>query len=338
MVIVPASAAVPKGLTFTVSQITWTTRGGGLMTTISEETQIQSGMTIASAPTTRTLAPSTRPQLPHYKGKKIDGSDLLRALDRADLKLLEASRLVDGISRQPDQAAPTDFFNSYRPTRVITHERLGTSLTITSSPSGRSVKLEANPEQDYPYGLNNSAVLYSRHIQSLFDEAGWLPKWSGRPARHYVNMVTIRELRDGQASSTNSSTGSVPTEVINSEDEDYDLDLPPYPPGFSRFPVFPPRRGDLVFNVCADEPVVDGETDEQRQLREQRNADRARRRADEECQLPPHNLTDAFDMVGDQPGSKSAQGSSIQHPSQRRPGPHQQARHRESSSRKPASY
>jgi len=113
-------------------------------------------------------------------------------------------------------------------------------------------------------------------------------------------MVTIRELPNDQPSSTNSSTGSVPTEVINSEDEDYDLDLPPYPPGFSRFPVFPPRRGDLVFNVTNDEPVVDGETDEQSQLREQRNADRARRRADEERQLPPHNLSDAFDMVGDQ--------------------------------------
>ena len=77
-------------------------------------------------------------------------------------------------------------------------------------------------------------------------------------------MVTIRELRDGEASDTNSSTGSVPTEVINSEDEDYDLDLPPYPLGSSRFPVFPPRRGDLVLNVSGDEPVVDGETDEQR--------------------------------------------------------------------------
>ena len=72
--------------------------------------------------------------------------------------------------------------------------------------------------------------------------------------------------------------------VINSEDEDYDMDLPPYPLGFSRFPVFPPRRGDLIFNVSADEPAVDGETDEQRQLRKQRNADRARRRADEERQ------------------------------------------------------
>ena len=103
--------------------------------------------------------------------------------------------------------------------------------------------------------------------QSVFSKAGWPPKRNGR---HYVNMVAIRELRDGRASSTNSSTGSVPTEVINTEDEDYDLDLPSHPPGFPRFPVFPPRRGDIVFNVSADEPVVDGETDEQRQLREQR--------------------------------------------------------------------
>jgi len=81
-------------------------------------------------------------------------------------------------------------------------------------------------------------------------------------------MVTIRELPNDQASSTNSNTGSVPAEVINSVDEDYDLDLPPYPSGFSRFPVFLPRWGDLVFNVSNDEPVVDGEIDEQRQLHE----------------------------------------------------------------------
>jgi len=77
MVIIPASAAMPEGLTFTVGQITWTTHGGSLTTTVSEGTQIQSGMTVASAPTTQMLAPSTRPPLPHYKGKKIDGSDLL---------------------------------------------------------------------------------------------------------------------------------------------------------------------------------------------------------------------------------------------------------------------
>ena len=74
MVIVPASAVVPEGLTFTVGQITWTTHDGDLTTTTSEETQIRSGMTAASAPTTLTL--STRPPLPRYKGKKVDGSDL----------------------------------------------------------------------------------------------------------------------------------------------------------------------------------------------------------------------------------------------------------------------
>ena len=195
MVIVPASAAVPEGLTFTVGQITWTTHGGDLTTTASEETQIRSGTTTALAPTT--LTSSNRPSLPRYKGKKVDGSDIFRALDRADLKLLEASRLVDGISCQSGQAAPTDFFNSCRPTRVVTHERLGTSLTITSTPSGRSVGLKADLDQDSLYRLDNSAVHYSWHIQSLFNGADWLPKQNGRPARHYINMVTIQELRDG---------------------------------------------------------------------------------------------------------------------------------------------
>jgi len=184
--------------------------------------------------------------------------------------------MVDGISHRSDQVVPTDSFDSYRPTHVVTHEQLGTSLTITSTSTGRSVELKANPDQISPYGLNNSANHYSRHIQSLFDRAGWSPRQSSRAARHYVNMVSIQVLPNDQASSTNSSTWSVPTEVINSEDEDYDLVLPPHPPGFSRFPIFPPRRGDLIFNVSNDEPVVDGETDEQKQLHEQRN-----------CNVPP---------------------------------------------------
>ena len=48
-------------------------------------------------------------------------------------------------------------------------------------------------------------------------------------------MVSIQILPDDKATSTNSSTGSVPTEVLHPEDEDYDLDLPPYP---RVFPVF----------------------------------------------------------------------------------------------------
>ena len=128
---------------------------------------------------------------PSLQGKKVDDSDFFRALDHADLRLLEASQLVDGISRQSDQAASTDSFDSCRPTRVITHELLGTSLTITSTPTGRSVKPKTAPDQIPPFGLNNSADHYSRHTQSLFNRAGWSPRQSSRVARHYVNMVSI---------------------------------------------------------------------------------------------------------------------------------------------------
>jgi len=173
MVIVPASAAVAEGLTFTVGQITWTTRGGGSATTTLEETQIRSEA--AEAPTPITPTPSTRPPLPSYKAKWVNNSDLLQALDRADLRLLEASNLVDSISRKPDQAASINFFDSCRPTRATTHEWLETSLTITSNPMGRSIKLKTAQDQDYPYGLNNLADHYSRHTQSLFSRAGLSP-------------------------------------------------------------------------------------------------------------------------------------------------------------------
>ena len=274
MVIVPASAAVAEGLTFTVGQFTWTTLGGGLTTTTSGETQIQSGT--AEASTSITPTQRTRPPLPRYRAKRVDNSDLLQALDRADHKLLEASNLVDSISRRPDQAAVTNFFDSRRSTRVSTHKRSKTSLTIMSTPAGRIVKLKtASPDQNCPYGLSNVADQFSQHTQSLFGKAGLLPSQNRRAARHFLNMVSIHTLPEEKSSSTNSSTGSVPTEVLHPEDEDYDLDLPPCPLEFPRFPVFPLRRGDLVLNVSNDEPAVEGETDEQRQQREQRNADRA---------------------------------------------------------------
>ena len=60
MVIIPASATVARGLTFTVGQITWMTHDGGLTTTTLEETQIQSGaaeVVILITPTTVTTTP-----------------------------------------------------------------------------------------------------------------------------------------------------------------------------------------------------------------------------------------------------------------------------------------
>ena len=205
----------------------------------------------------------------------------IRAL--ADQFLIAFQISIDSISRRSDQVAATNFSDSRRPTRVSTHERLETSLTITSTTTGQTVKLKTSPpDQCCLYGVSNAADQFSRHTQYLFKMTGLPSSQNRQTSCHFVNMVSIRTLLEDKSSSTSSSTGSVPTKVLHHEDEDYDLDLPPYPPGFSHFPVFPPRRGDLVFNVSNDEPVVNGETDEQRQQREQCNADRTQRRADEE--------------------------------------------------------
>jgi hypothetical protein len=42
-------------------------------------------------------------------------------------------------------------------------------------------------------------------------------------------MVSVQTLLEDNTATTNSSTVSVPTEVLHTKDEDYDLDFPPYP-------------------------------------------------------------------------------------------------------------
>jgi hypothetical protein len=124
-------------------------------------------------------------------------------------------------------------------------------------------------------------------------------------------MVRVREHHEGSihtlpedGDSSTGSTRSVHTEVEHLDDE-YDLDPLPYPPGFPLIPRFPPRRGNMVLNVSNDEPTVVGETDEQWQLREQCNADRAERhrleaKEEERWRGPrPRDLANAFDRVGE---------------------------------------
>jgi hypothetical protein len=95
------------------------------------------------------------------------------------------------------------------------------------------------------------------------------------PLGNAVNMVDIREHNEGsihtlleEGDSNTGSTCSVHTEAEHLDHDEYDLDPLPHPPSFSLIPRFPPRRGDMVLNISNDEPLVAGETDEQRQLRE----------------------------------------------------------------------
>jgi hypothetical protein len=86
------------------------------------------------------------------------------------------------------------------------------------------------------------------------------------PPGNAANMVGIREYHEGLVHTLpedgDSSTGS--TRSVHTDDDEYDLDPLPYPPGFSPIPRFPPRHGDMLLNVSNDEPTVAGETDEQR--------------------------------------------------------------------------
>jgi hypothetical protein len=113
MVIIPDSVAMVDGLSFTVGQITWTTSVNSFTTTTTEEAQIRSASTtsssamaptmLAMAPTTPATAPTTptiRRPLPRYKGRVIDNTDLIEAIDQVGHKLSQTLTLVDSIQNQ----------------------------------------------------------------------------------------------------------------------------------------------------------------------------------------------------------------------------------------------
>jgi hypothetical protein len=97
---------VADGLSFTVSQITWITGINSFTTTTTEEAQIRSASTtsslamaltiLATAPTT----PTTHRPLPRYKGRVIDNTDLIEAIDQVGHKLSQTLTLVDLIQNQ----------------------------------------------------------------------------------------------------------------------------------------------------------------------------------------------------------------------------------------------
>jgi hypothetical protein len=106
MVIIPDSMTMADGLSFTVGQITWTTGVNSFTATTTEEARIQFASTTSSsamAPTTLAIAPTTpttRRPLPRYKGRVIDNTDLIEAIDQVGYKLSQTLTLVDSIQNQ----------------------------------------------------------------------------------------------------------------------------------------------------------------------------------------------------------------------------------------------
>jgi hypothetical protein len=138
MVIIPDSAAVADGLSFTVGQITWTTGVNNFTTAATEEVLIRSAST---TPATAPATPITHRPLPCYKGRTIDNTDLIEAIDQVDLKLSETLTLVDSIQNQSTEQVQLHHNRSTRPVRTRHPTRFDTDLVVTATPQGRMVCL-----------------------------------------------------------------------------------------------------------------------------------------------------------------------------------------------------
>jgi hypothetical protein len=84
---------------------------------------------------------------------------------------------------------------------------------------------------------------------------------------HTTQIDSHLSSRSSTASDENTQT--MVLHHVSSDDEEM-----LHPLGFPQIPAFPPRCGAMINVVCQDEdPPIAGETDQQRQERQQRNAD-----------------------------------------------------------------
>jgi hypothetical protein len=135
----------------------------------------------------------------------------------------------------------------------------------------------------YQYGLVNAASEYTAHISHMFVDLAErdhvldlclidLPE----PDHHAptVNMVEIRQIREDSLSIILEES----TRSTESHGTNYTRTL--IDPYRQEFLAFPPNFEGIVFTVSNDEPPHDGETDQERVAREERNADHRARRVD----------------------------------------------------------
>jgi hypothetical protein len=84
--------------------------------------------------------PTTRQQLPSYKGRVIDNTDLIEAIDQVGHKLSQTLTLVDSIQNQSTEQALLHHNRSTRLVRARHPTRLDIDLVVTATPKGRMVR------------------------------------------------------------------------------------------------------------------------------------------------------------------------------------------------------
>jgi hypothetical protein len=145
--------------------------------------------TLATALTTLATAPATpithRP-LPCYKGRTIDNTDLIEAIDQVSLKLCETLTLVDSIQNQSTEQVQLHHNRSTRPVQTRRPTRFDTDLVVTATPQGCTVRLPPVPTLGFrpsKYQVlteDRQALLYSlktllpsTHVVHLI--CSWIP-------------------------------------------------------------------------------------------------------------------------------------------------------------------
>jgi hypothetical protein len=194
--------------------------------------------TLATALTTPATAPATpitRRPLPCYKGRTINNTDLIEAIDQVGLKISETLTLEDSIQNQSTKQVQLHHNRSTRPVRTCRPTRFDTDLVVTATPQGCTVCLRPVPtpslrlseyqvftedRQALPYGLKNASSEYAYRTPRLFvgpmerDHISDLyfldiPR---PPPGNAVNIVDIREHNEGSVHTLpedgDSSTGS----------------------------------------------------------------------------------------------------------------------------------
>jgi hypothetical protein len=189
-------------------------------------------------------------------------------------------------------------------------------VPVTGLRSGDYEALIEHSSNTYPYGLVNMASEYTARIPHLFVDPAERDHVSDLylidlPEPDHpvptVNVVEIRQIMEDSLSTiSKESTGSTESHETN-----YTRTL--IDPYGQEFLAFPPSFGGTVFAVSNDEPPRDGETDQERVAREERNADSRAWRVDLEnteenatnagaggLRNICHDLADAFDMCDNQ--------------------------------------
>jgi hypothetical protein len=186
--------------------------------------------TALTTPTTALTTPTTRQPLPRYKGRTIDNTDLIKAIDQVGHKLSQTLTLVDSIQNQSTEQVLLHHNRSTRPVRAHRPTRLDTDLVVTATPKGCMVCLRLVPTpglrlltedcQAFPYGLENADFEYAYRTPHLFmgpieqDHASDLHILDilQPPPGNAVNMVGIQEYHEGSVHTLpedgDSSTGS----------------------------------------------------------------------------------------------------------------------------------